>query len=98
MCFINTEWGEIALTSFNFKAMSHRQRYLVTYTSSKPNEPAVKTYGVYAKKHSQAINEVRLHINTNGLHNSKDHSFDLKAEPSFKKADVEISDEVLVDD
>lgn len=79
--------------------MSQKQRYLVTYKSLKPNEPATKTYGVYAKKYNQAINEVRLHIFSKGLHNSKDHGYDLNAEPSFKKADVELSeDNTILDD
>jgi len=72
--------------------MPQIQKYLVTYTSSKPNEPAIKTYGIFAKKYNQAISEVRVYINKHGLHNSTTHTFNLEAAPSNKKADVEIED------
>ena len=72
--------------------MSTKQRFLVHYKSLVPDQPNEMTFGVFAKKHNQALILTKTFIYSRELHNHRDIDYLLVALPSNEAAMHEIPD------
>jgi hypothetical protein len=77
---------------FNFDVMATLTRYVGVYKSKDPAKSGTISFGVRAKKKSQALKKIREYIYAHELHDSKVYDYALDAEPSNKPALHEIPD------
>jgi hypothetical protein len=75
--------------------MATKTRYVIIYKSNDPEKTSTISFGIKAKKKSQALKKTREYIYGQELHDdSKGFDYSLSAVPSLKLALHEIPDEM----